>query len=237
MERSTLRRIRRTLRALGRRRLNRRYTFTDAAILEVCLFAVLCERPVCWACDPDNWPAGRRRGPMPSASTVSRRMRTEGLAALADRLLATLNTQHLVRWAIVLVAVVDGEALPVGPHSHDRQSRWGRSTSGKAKGYKLHAIVTTDGRVLAWRVAPMHVDEHVMARRMLRELGHSGFLLADGNYDSNRLSDAALERGIQFLAPRRRAPPSMLSTRRPSPARLRSKEMFEADGRCSGVRC
>ena len=69
MERSTLRRIRRLLRALGRRRLNRRYTFTDATILEVYLFAVLSERPVSWACDPDNWPRGRRRGPMPSTST------------------------------------------------------------------------------------------------------------------------------------------------------------------------
>jgi len=48
MERSTLRQIRLALRSLGRRRLNRRYTFTDATILEVYLFAVLHERPVSW---------------------------------------------------------------------------------------------------------------------------------------------------------------------------------------------
>ena len=229
MERSILRRIRHTLRSLGRRRLNRRYTFTDAAILEVYLFAVLNERPVCWACDPDNWPSGRRRGPMPNASTISRRMRTESLTALAEQLLAALNTQHLAERVIFLVAVVDGKALPIGPHSHDRQATWGRSTAGKAKGYKLHVIVTADGRVLAWRVAPMHIDERVMARRMLRKLEHSGYLLADGNYDSNKLFDAALARGIQFVAPRRGAPTSQLSKRGHSPARLRSKEMLEAD--------
>jgi len=229
MERSTLRQIRLALRSLGRRRLNRRYTFTDATILEVYLFAVLHERPVCWACDPDNWPPGRRRGPMPSASTISRRMRTESLAALAEQLLETLSTQHLVQRTLDLVAAIDGKALPIGPHSHDKHASWGRSTSGKAKGYKLHAIVTTDSRVLAWRVAPMHIDERVMARRMLKNLEHSGYLLADGNYDSNKLFDAALERGIQFVAPRRGAPTSRLSKRRHSPARLRSKDMLESD--------
>ena len=68
-----------------------------------------------------------------------------------------------------------------------------------------------------------------MARRMLQHLEHSGYLLADGNYDSNKLFDAAMRRGIQFIAPRRGAPKSKLSTRRHSPARLRSKDMLEVD--------
>lgn len=229
MERSIWKQIRRTLRALGRRRHNRRYAFTDATILEVYLWAVLHERPVCWACDLKNWLPRQRRGPLPSPSTVSRRMRSKRLIALAERLLATLNAQHIAHRTITLVAVVDGKPLPIGPHSHDRQAGYGRAASGKAKGYKLHAIVTVDGRVLAWRIAPMHIDERVMARRMLRELDHTGYLLADSNYDSNKLFDAAMHRGIQLLAPRRYGSHRQLGHRRHSPARLRCKDILEAD--------
>ena len=225
MERGMYDRIRRTLRGMGRRRLSRRYAYTDGGILAVYLWAVLHDRPVCWACDPDNWPAGTRRGPLPSASTVSRRLRRPQMAALLERAREVLDPAP----AGDLVAVADGKALPIGPHSHDRQSGYGRAASGKARGYKLHAIVAVSGRVLAWRVAPMNTDERVMARRMLRELDHAGYLLADANYDSNTLHEAAGARGIQMVAPRRHGPGHGLGHRRHSPGRLRSKGLLEHD--------
>ena len=46
---------------------------------------------------------------------------------------------------------VDGKPLPIGGCSKDRQAGYGRSAGGKAKGYKLHALVGSDGSVQAWR--------------------------------------------------------------------------------------
>jgi hypothetical protein len=223
MERGIYDRIRRALRELGRRRLSGRHRYTDAGILEVYLWAAIHDRPVSWACDANHWPPGARRGPLPDASTVSRRMRSPRITALRERVRKRLEG----RTESGLVAVVDGKALPIGPHSHDRQSGYGRSASGKARGYKLHAMIDAQGAIISWRVAPMHVDERTMARRMLREIERPCYLLADGNYDANRLFDAALQRGVQLVAPRRYGSAKSMGHRRHSPARLRSKELLE----------
>lgn len=126
MEHGLFLRIRDTLRSIGRRRPSRRYSFTDAGILEVYLWAALHDRPVCWARDPAHWPPKSRRGPMPSPSTASRRMRTEPVLALLERLQRELadGEEH---WP---VAAVDGKAMTIAPHSHDRQSGYERATGG-----------------------------------------------------------------------------------------------------------
>src|SRR5262249_9472796 len=93
---------------------------------------------------------------------------------------------------------------------------------GKAKGYKLHALVGTDGSVPAWRVAPMNKDERVMARRLLRQAEGQGYVLADGNYDDNNthaVCDA--KGGLQLGAPRRDGSGKGLGHRRQSAGRLR----------------
>lgn len=224
MERGTYDRIRRTLRRLGRRRQSGRQRYTDAGILEVYLWAAGNDKPVRWACDPVNWPPGVRRGPLPSESAVSRRMHTERMAALIERVRCSLQGED-----DSLVAAMDGKPLVIGPHSHDAQSGYGRAASGKARGYKLHVIVSIAGRVLSWRIAPMHIDERAMARRMLRDLERTGYLLADANYDSNKLFDLAIERGVQLITPRRYGPGRGLGRRPQSPARLRSKDLMETD--------
>jgi len=43
--------------------------FSAAAILGVFFWAVLHDRPVCWACRADNWPLGLWRYALPSQST------------------------------------------------------------------------------------------------------------------------------------------------------------------------
>lgn len=225
MERGLFRRIKATLRAIGRRRANERFTYTDATILEVYIWAALHDRPTRWACDPGNWPRGARRGALPDASTISRRMGTPSVLALIERLRERLDPAD----GSELVAVVDGKALPIGPHSHDRQSGYGRSTNGLARGYKLHAIVSSIGRLLSWRLAPMQADESKMARRMLGELEGVAYLLGDSNYDKNHLYDAALDRGIEMRAPRRCAPGTPMGHRAHSEARVRSIESLELD--------
>lgn len=213
MEHGLFDRIRRALRGLGRRRPDARHTYTDAAVLEVYLWAALHDRPVCWACDPGHWPPGSRRGPLPSASTVSRRMRLDRVLALLERVRRRLDAPDEPG----LVAIVDGKALAIVPHSHDRQSGYGRATGRKARGYKVHAIVSAAGKLLAWRIAPMHVDERTMARRMLADLPPVAYLLGDTNYDSNRLYDACLARDVGRAFLRQ---PVRLAGRAGSPARL-----------------
>ena len=224
MERGIYDRIRKALRAVGCRRKSGRFTYTDTGVLAVYLWATVNDRPVRWACEPQNWPRGLRRGPLPDASTVSRRMRRASMATLIDR----LREWILPREGDGLVALIDGKPLTVGPNSHDRQAGYGRAASGMAKGYKLHAIVDAHGRVMAWRVAPMNVDERAMAGRMLRDLEHTGYLVGDSNYDSRKLYDLAAERGIQLVAPRaRHRRHKGLGHRRTSEHRIRSIEMLE----------
>jgi hypothetical protein len=224
MERDTFGRIRRILRRLGRRRRNGRFTYTDATILEVYLWAVINDRPVGWACVPEHWPPGLRRGPLPSHSVVSRRMRSPQV----QRLFARLRRHAGMGGSSATLAIaIDAKPLPIASHSHDRQAGYGRAAGGKAKGYKLHAIVSLDGRLLVRRVTPMNKDERTIARRMLRELEHTGYLLADGNYDSNPLFDAAKEHGLQLVAPRRYGSDKGLGHHRHSAARLRCRDLLE----------
>lgn len=224
MERELFREIQGHLRALGRRRLDRRFTYTDGAILEVYLWAVLHDRPTVWACDPRNWPPGLRRGPLPSQSQMSRRLGCPSVRLLRKRL-----EQRVLRRGrrAGLLFIMDGKALVIAGHSRDPHAGYGRGTRGKAKGYKLHAVVDLDGVVWAWRVAPMNVDERTMARRMLRELPGEGYVLADSNYDSNDLFARASTNGLQMVVPRRYGPEKNMGHRAQHPARKRSRDMLE----------
>lgn len=226
MERELFARIRTALRLLGQRRLNRRYLYTDATIVAVYFWAVIHDRPVSWACRPESWPKGLRRGPLPSQSNTSRRLRTSEVKRLIARL------EHLILRKgrpAPLVCIIDGKPMAIAGHSRDRQAGYGRATRGKAKGYKLHLVLDSRRVVWAWRVAPMNKDERTMARRMVRDLPGECYLLADGNYDSNKVYAAAAERGIQMIVPRRYGPGYGLGHRKHHPARLRSKDMLECD--------
>lgn len=227
MERGIFVRAKRVLRELGRRRITGRHRYTDAGVLEVYLWAALHDRPVSWACDRAHWPPGTRRGPMPDASTVSRRMRTASVRTLLER----LRERVLPRDRGCLVAIIDGKPLPVGPNSHDRQCGYGRGAAGMAKGYKAHVVIDTHARVIGWRVTPMNTDERTMARRMLRDLDHAGYLLGDGNYDANAVFRAGASRGVQVLAPRSRTRRGRPLGHRPHAAsRVRSIEALESGG-------
>src|SRR5262249_18473024 len=85
--------------------------------------------------------------------------------------------------------VIDGKPLPIGGCSKDRQAGYGKAAGAKAKGYKLHALVGSDGSVANWRVAPMNKDERVMAERLVKGAPPevAGYLLGDANFDSNPL--------------------------------------------------
>ena len=205
--------------------------FSDGAVAATYLWAAVHDRPTSWGCREENWAGNEPPFDLPSQPTMSRRLRTGGVAAL----LAAVEGGYRERdpggrpaW----VKLLDGKPLPVGGHSTDGDGDWGRGVRGQARGYKLHAVWGAAPVPLAWEVAPMSAAEQACARRLIRRLGgagEAGYLLADGGYDSNPLHDLAGSPGMQPVAPRKR-PGTALGHRRHSPSRLRSVRLTEGGG-------
>lgn len=234
MERELFDWLRRRLRRLGRRRQDRRQVYTDATILEVYLWSVIHDRPVSWACVPAHWPPGVRRGPLPSQSCVSRRLACAGVRRLLARLDRAVRTRVRELFGVGLSCSIDGHALLVAAHSRDREARWGRIAGGMGRGYKLHLVRSVTGVRLEHRLTPLNTDEREMARRMLRSVAFTGYILADKNYDSGRLFDAAGVHGGQLVVPRRKGAHRGLAHGRQAPGRLRSKDLLENPGNLFG---
>lgn len=155
---------------------------------------------------------------------MSRRLRTHRVR----RLLEQVEQHTLSPQGRGLVWMMDGKPLMISGCSKDRQAGYGRAAGGKAKGYKIHALLSVQGEVAAWRVAPMNKDERVMAERLLRTADIQGYVLADSNFDSNKLHEVCMTRGnLQLLTPRRYGPDRGHGHRRQTAARLRSKALLE----------
>lgn len=202
-----------------------RDTYSDVEIVKVFFWSVLHDRPVSWACEQANWPLQERQWAKPSQTRMSRRLRSPSVRQLLQHLEQDLlRPQHCRE----LVWMLDGKPLAIGGCSKDRQAGYGRAAGGKAKGYKIHALYSSEGAIAEWRVAPMNVDERVMAARMLRVAPVQGYVLADGNYDSNRLHQICDERGnLQLVTPRRYGPDRGHGHRKQTTGRMRSKEILE----------
>lgn len=121
--------------------------------------------------------------------------------------------------------LVDGKPLLVGTHTKDREARRGRVRGGFARGDKLHVIWGDRALPEAWAVTGLNEYEGAVAERMLAEIHGCGYLLGDGNYEANRLYDAAAESGYQLVAPPDERDTG-LGHRYQSPYRLRALGMF-----------
>jgi hypothetical protein len=176
------------------------WRFSDRDIVAVFFWSVLHDRPVSWALERRNWPVHLRQRPLPSNTTMSRRLRSRSVKALLVALEAAVirPKQGGLFW------IVDGKSLPIGGASKDRQAGYGRAANCMAKGYKLHAILNPRGEIASWRVAPMNKHEMKMAGRMVPTAGLSGYLVADCNYDANALHKVCDRAGnLQLLTPKR----------------------------------
>jgi Transposase DDE domain len=204
-----------------------RFDFRDEDIVKVYYWSVICDRPTSWACRKEHWPIQLRHGPRPSPATMSRRLRSPAVVALLD----ALDRRVVAPAQPGLFWMIDGKPLPIGGCSKDRQAGYGRAAGGKAKGYKLHALIGSDGSVAAWRVAPMNKDERVMAARMLKAAPAEvqGYVVADANYDSNPLHQICDDRGnLQLVTPRRYGPGKGTGHRQQTAGRLRSRALTES---------
>jgi len=201
--------------------------FSDHDIVKVYYWAVISDRPTAWACRRQNWPLHQRKCPLPSPSTMSRRLRSASVRALLDSM-----ERHVVAPKEPgLYWMLDGKPLPIGGCSKDRQAGYGKAAGGKAKGYKLHTLAGADGSLAEWRVAPMNKDERVLGERMLKAAPAevSGYIVADANYDSNHLHRLCDERGnLQLVTRRRYGPTHGTGHRKQTAGRLRSMTLTES---------
>lgn len=191
----------------------------DRLIVLVLLWAAFNHRPVSWAVQRGHWPIWYQRHikALPSNSAMSRRLRSPGVV----RLLACVLEHAQGRASPTLVRAIDGMPLEIRRHSRDREAGFGRSAGCNAKGYKLHAVLDSSGRIVAWAIEPMSVSEKLVARRLLAEAGPCLYVVADNGYDSNTLHQIVSERGGQLVAPRRKGV-GPLRPARETPGRLRS---------------
>jgi hypothetical protein len=211
------------LASLGNARLDPRLTFSDARIVQVFYWSVLHDRPISWAVCRENWPIHLRKAALPSNSAMSRRLRTASVIALLDAMEKRVvpPNEPGMFW------MIDGKPLVIGGASKDTQAGYGRAVRGKARGYKLHAIVGRGG-IQDWILAPMNADERTMAARMLKRATIQGYLIGDKNFDSNPLHAICEELAdLQLITPRRFGTKHGLGHIRHSPSRLRSIERLE----------
>jgi hypothetical protein len=230
MEHQLWKQIVATLRPLCERTFCPQHRFSVLDILQVWFWAVVHDRPVSWAAQARHWPPHLRR-PLPSNTTLSRRLRSAAVLRVLRRCEAVLLRCPRGA-AAALVWKVDGKPLVIGSASKDPHAGFGRAVGGLAKGYKLHLILGADGSIPDWRVAPMNQDERVLAERMLSQVDLHGYVLADGHFDTTTLHRLCDSRGsLQLVSPRRQKYRGKKPGRqhRP-PGRLRSIELLEGPG-------
>jgi hypothetical protein len=226
MERQLWPRLYRAVMAVANGSRPCRAQFGDAAVVLTQVWAVLHDRPTCWACDADNWDAADEdQRPFldapPSPSTMSRRLRSLGV-----RQLLGCVQQAVADWfPRAMCCWMDSKALPVGGASGDPDALIGRGAGVRAKGYRLHILYNAGGAIIAWLLAPMNTNDAVPARDLLRTASAAalwGYVAADGQYDGNALYDLAEAANTQLIAePRRGDDCKGLGHQRHSPHRLR----------------
>jgi len=200
MEDELLRRVYRLLRELTGGR-GPRVLYGDATIVLVYFRAVVCDRPVSWACDPRHRPRWYE-GPWPSASTVSRRRRRDS----AQRLLRAVEARLLGAPPAPRVScyLIDAKPMLVSDYSKDRQAKRGFAYKGFARGYKLYAICDLDRRLVAYHVDSMNESERTVAARLIPRARGPGYLVGDAMYDADHLYRTAAAHGLHLVAPRNR---------------------------------
>lgn len=202
-----------------------RHTYDTHRIVRVYLWAVLHDRPISWATQLRHWSKTMRPSSLPDQSTMSRRLRHEE----TQRFLHHLAQRIAGPWRPTLLKALDGKALLVPAHSTDPNATYGWGTGGRGKGYKLHAIWGSRSIPEVWSVRPLNESEVNVAYHLMPHLCDEGYLLADANYDRNRLFDRAACYGHQLVA-QRKHPFKGLGHRHHSTSRLRSVDLLEGPG-------
>ena len=232
MERRIFAYLSNTIRRLGKTHCFKGKQFSDAAIVITYLWAVLWDRPTSWACRKENWPESLDLERLPSASTMSRRLRCLGVLSLIEQAQSALSEL----FPSGLCKLIDSKPLAVSTYSKDRDARVGHGAGFPAKGYKLHAIVDAGSRMpRQWILAPMNRHDAAIGAELIRLMpeAQAAYLVADNAYDSNNLYDLAADKTCQLLAPRRPSAKE-LGRHRHSVHRVAGHERLANPLKCTG---
>ncbi len=212
----TIKQVDRTLPRVGRRLI-----YSDVLIVAMYVWSVWHDRPLSWACDRGHYSSRFRPRRLPSVSQFCRRIKSDRCEAILQGVhqrLAGIDS-------LTDLSFLDGRALRVGPCSKDSDAASGHTPGGMAKGYKLHAWGTSDGRIPIWSVVPLNVNEKTVAGELLRYAYADGILLGDSQYDAAHLYDRVDDDGGQLITP---LPDNVGRGHRPqSAARLRAARAWQ----------
>jgi Transposase DDE domain len=176
--------------------------FGDWLIVAMYFWTCVHDRPQCWACDREHYGRLFRPRKLPSVSQFNRRVKTASVKMILQRVHNDLAKLRLA----MPVSFADGKPLLVSPVSKDPDARCGHVTGGFGKGYKLHAIVTEDKRIVVWSVTALNVHETHVARMLCGYLPPqlpNSLMLADGNYDDADFHKSVEATGSRLLVPLR----------------------------------
>ena len=90
---------------------------------------------------------------------------------------------------------------PTNMAKGDRDAASGYHGGAMAKGFKLHAVVSRDGKIPRLCTLPLNCNEMPVARRMLDDglLCPNARVLADANYDAHVLHKHVHARGARLI--------------------------------------
>lgn len=225
MENELWKRIYQIIQKVGNNKCPKRATYTNTDIAATYLWAVLHDRPTCWASNKKNWPIYYRRRRLPDPSTICRRIRTKEIQRLLRNIEKALTGQlprNLCRW-------IDAKGLQINNASTDKQAGYGYCGGGMGKGYKLYAIADPQQGFIHWTIRPMQHRESKVARYLIRKLQPQGYLVGDGIYDVNKLYDMAAARDIKLVTPQRIRNAAGLGHRKHSPHRVEMLNRLPSD--------
>lgn len=201
--------------------------FADWLIVAMYFWTCWHDRPQCWACEREHYGRLFRPGKLPSISQFNRRLKTASVMRIQQ-----LVHDELAQIGLPTpVSFVDGKPLPVSAVSRDPDARCGHVTGGFAKGYKLHAVVTEDRRIVVWSVTALNVHETHVAEAMCEylppQLGQA-LMLADGNYDAADLHKTVEQTQSRLLVPLRGMAEHPVTLRQMGAARREHIEVTQA---------
>jgi hypothetical protein len=184
--------------------VGRRPRYSGRLIAGMYLWSAWHKQCLSWACDRLHYNTLFRPRKLPSISQFTRRVKSQQTQAILQR----VHEDLAARGVVGPLDYLDGKPLLVSPVSKDPDAGRGHVSGGFAKGYKLHAYVNENRRIVVWSLMPLNVDEKTVAREMLPYVPDppdplSAVALADGNYDAAPLYDGLAARQRALLAPPR----------------------------------
>jgi hypothetical protein len=182
------------------RRAGRKPRFSEKLIVGMYLWSVWHDRCLSWACDKSHYGDLFRPRKLPSISQFSRRVREDHF----QQVLLAVHRELARDGFCSPISYLDGKPLTVSPVSKDPDARRGYITGGFAKGYKLHAIIGENRKIVIWSVMPLNQAEQTVALEMSQWLAPGSsrsLVLADSNFDSAPLHKALDQRDWRLLTP------------------------------------